>query len=65
MHFRKLQPEVVSYRDFKMFENERFLDSLYLTLNNQNIDYTKNLDLSFNMCHNELNYHARRKKVHP
>ena len=54
MNFRKLQPEVVSYRDFKMFENERFLDSLYLTLNSQNIDYTKNLDLFFNICHNEL-----------
>ena len=37
MHFCKLPPEVISYRDFeivenersKTFENERFMDSLY------------------------------------
>ena len=44
MHFRKLTPEFISYRDSKKFENERFMDSLYLALNSQNIDYTKNPD---------------------
>ena len=44
-HFRKLPPKVIRYRDFKKFENERFMDFLYLALNSQNIDYTKNSDL--------------------
>ena len=42
------------------------MDSLYLALNCQNIDYTKSPDLFFNICQNELDYHApRKKKVHP
>ena len=28
MHFHKLPPKFVSYRDFKQFENERFINSL-------------------------------------
>ena len=32
MHLRKLPPKIVSYRDFKKFENERFMDSLQHTL---------------------------------
>ena len=28
MHFRKLPPELISYRDFKKIEDERFLNSL-------------------------------------
>ena len=38
MHFRKLPPKFISYRDFAKFENERFMHSLYLALNSQNID---------------------------
>ena len=38
------------------------MDSLYLALNCQNIDYTKSPDLFFNICQNELDYHAPRKK---
>ena len=34
-------------------------------LNSQNIDYTKNPDLFFNICHNESNHHTPRKKVRP
>ena len=30
-HFCELPPKVVTYRDFKKFENERFMDSLKLT----------------------------------
>ena len=62
MHFCKLPPKVISYRDFKKFENKRFKDSLNFALNSQNIDYTKNLDLFFNRCQNELNHHFPRKK---
>ena len=28
MHFRKLSPKILTYRDFKTFENETFMDSL-------------------------------------
>ena len=61
-HFRKLPPKVVTYRDIKKFENERFMDSLKLTLNSQDVDYTKNLQLFFELCRYELEYHAPRKK---
>ena len=54
MHFRKLPPKVISYRDFKKFEPERFLNSLYLPLNSQNIDYTKIPELFFNICHKKF-----------
>ena len=47
-HFPKLPLKSISYRDFKKFENERFMDSLYLGLNSRNIDYTKNPILFFN-----------------
>ena len=62
MHFRKLPPKVISYRNFKNFENERFMNSLQLALNNQNGDYIKNPDLIFNICHEVLNKYAPRKK---
>ena len=62
IHFRKLTPKVISHRDFKKFENERFMDSLYFAINSQNIDYTKIPDLFFNICQNELNHDAPREK---
>ena len=46
-HFRKLPPKIVTYRDFKRFENERFIDSLRVTLSNQDVNYTKNPKLFF------------------
>ena len=61
-HFRKLSPKIVTYKDFKKFENEKFMDSLNLTLNSQDVDYTKNLQLFFELCRNELEHHATRKK---
>ena len=61
-HFRKLPPKVVTYRDFKKFENEKFMDSLKLTLNSQDVDYTKNPQLFFELCRNELEHHAPRKR---
>ena len=61
-HFHKLSPEIVTYRDFKKFENERFMDSLKLTLNSQDVDYTKNPQLFFELCRNELEHHDTRKK---
>ena len=61
-HFRKLLPKVVTYRDFKKFENERFMDSLKLTLNSQDVDYAKNPQLFFELCRNELDHHTPRNK---
>ena len=61
MHFRKLPPKVISYRDLKNFENERFMNSLQSAFNDQNSDYVQNLDLFFNICHEVLNKHAPRK----
>ena len=57
-HFRKLPPKIVTYRDFKRFENERFIDSLRVTLNNQDVNYTKNPILFFELCRSELEHHA-------
>ena len=62
MHFLKLSPKVIRYRDFKNFENERFMNSLQSALNNQNGDYIKNPEVFFNICHEVLNKHAPRKK---
>ena len=61
-HFRKLPPKGISFRDFKNFENDRFMNSLQSPLNNQNSDYVKNPDLFFNICHKVLNKHPLRKK---
>ena len=61
-HFRKLPPKVVTYRDFYKFENEKFMDSLKLTINSQDVDYTKNPQLFFELCRNELEHHDPRKK---
>ena len=42
MRFRKLPPKVINYRDFNKFDNERFMDSLHYTLNEEQIDFSKN-----------------------
>ena len=39
MHFRKHSPEVINYRDFKKFDNERLMNSLHYTLSEEQIDY--------------------------
>ena len=62
MHFRKIPPKSISYTDYKSFENDRFMDSLILALNSRNIDYTKNPDVFFEVCQNELNHDAPRKR---
>ena len=61
-HFRKLPPKFVTYRDFKKFKNEKFMHSLKLTLNSQDVDSTKNTQLFFESCLNELEHYAPRKK---
>ena len=66
MHLRKLALKVIRYRDFRKFENEMFVDSLYLALISQNIDYTENPGLFFNIWQNKLKASCfKKKKVHP
>ena len=62
MHFCKLPPKVISHRDFKTFQNDRFMNSLQSALHNQYSDYVKNPDLFFNICHKVLNKHVPRKE---
>ena len=61
-HFCKLPPKIVTCRDFKRFENERFIDSLSVTLSNQDVNYSKNPKLFFELCWSELEHYAPRKK---
>ena len=42
MHFRKLPPKIINYRDFKKFDNERFMHSLHYALSEEQFDYSKN-----------------------
>ena len=64
-HFHKLPPKVTTYRDFKKFENERFMDSLKLTLNSQDVDYTKIRNYFLNYAGKNLSIMLQEKKVHP
>ena len=62
MHFRKLPPKVINYRDFKKFDNERFMNSLHYTLSEEQFDYSKNPD-NFETCHKcSQQTRARKKK---
>ena len=62
MHFRKLPPKRINYRDFKKFDNERFMDSLLYTLNEECNDYSENPDRFFETCNTILNAHAPKIK---
>ena len=63
MHFHKL-PQVMSYRGFKKFENERFMNTLQSALKSQDNKYVKNPHLFFSIFQKVLNHHAPRKEVH-
>ena len=64
MHFRKLSPKVINYRDFENFNNERFMNSLQYTLIEKRIDYSKNPDKFFEICHTVLNTHVPKNKTY-
>ena len=44
MQFRKLPPKIISYRDLKKFDNERFMNYLQHTLSQESLDWSKNPD---------------------
>ena len=62
MHFRKLPPKVINHRRFKKFDNEKFMNSLQCSLNGERIDYSKNLEKCFEICHTVLNTQAPKRK---
>ena len=62
MHFRKLPPKIINYRDFKKFDNERFMHSLHYALSEEQFDYSKNPDKFYQICHSVLNDYVPRKK---
>ena len=48
--------------DFKIFDNERIMNSLHYTFSEEQIGYSKNPDEFFEISQNVLNKHAPRKK---
>ena len=64
MHFRKLPPKIISYKDFKKFDNERFMDSLQHTLGQESFDWSKNPDKFYEICHTIFNTYVPKKKVY-
>ena len=63
MHFPKMKPQVVSYREYKDFHNETFLDSLRHELNVQGQFLNeKGLDAFSTICTEIFDKHAPKKK---
>ena len=64
IHFRKLPPRTISYRDFSNFDNANFINSLNRVLcENKNTRYfLKDPDYFYKVCTEVLNKHAPRKK---
>ena len=61
IHFRKLPPKIINYRDFKKFDNERFMHSLHYALSEEHFNYSKSPDKFYEICHSVLNDHTPRK----
>ena len=62
MHFPKMKPQVISYRKYKDFCNETFLDSLRHELNVQwQFLNEKVLDTFSNICTETFDKHAPKK----
>ena len=62
MHFLKMKPQVVSYRKYKDFHNETFLDSLRHEINVQEQFLNeKGLDTFSNYCTEIFDKHALKK----
>ena len=62
MHFRKLPPKGISYRDFKKFDNERFMDSLQHALGQESFDWSKNPDNFLKFVMQYLTLMRRKRK---
>ena len=63
MHFRRLSSKLITYRHFKKFDNERFMNSLLSELFDPHVDYNiHDLDIFFQICQKVLDNHSPRKK---
>ena len=64
MHFRKLPPRIISYRDFSNYHNASFINSLTKILfKGENTEFlVKDLDCCCKACTEVFNQHAPRKK---
>lgn len=61
-HFRKIPLKVISYRDVKKLDSERFMNFLQFNLREESTDYSKNPDKCFEIIHTLLSTHASKKK---
>ena len=51
MHFRRFPPKLITYRDFKKFDNERFMNSLQSVLFDPYANYNiRDPDIFFQIC---------------
>ena len=66
MHFRKLPPKVITYRNFSNYDNANFINSLNDVLNeHENQEHLLNdPDCFYKVCVEVLNQHAPQKKKH-
>ena len=64
MHFRKLPPKVITYRNFSKYDNANFINSLNDVLNeHENQEHLLNdPDCFYKVCAEVLNRHAPQKK---
>ena len=64
MYFRKLQPRIISHRDFSYYDNANFINPLNEVLSeNENTEsFLKDPDYFYKVCTEVLNQHAPLKK---
>ena len=64
MHFRKLPPRVISYRDFSNYHNANFINSLTeVFFEGENMEsFVKDPNCFYKVCTEVLDQHAPRKK---
>ena len=61
--FPRLPPKVITYRDFKKLDNERFMNSLQSLLFDPHIDYNiHDPNVFFQIPQNVIDNHAPQKK---
>ena len=64
MHFRKLPPRIISYRDFSNYNNANFINSLTeILFEGENTEsFVKDPEYFYKLCTEVLNQHAPCKK---
>ena len=66
MHFRKVPPKIITYRNFSNYDNANFIDSLNDVLyEHENQEHLLNdPDSFYKVCAEVLNRHAPQKKIY-